>query len=43
MDSVNHNVIADKPIYNFFKKVLSLIYSSSFFFYSSQDELEHWR
>ena len=43
MNSVCDKVITIQPICNVLKKVFSSVYSLSFFFCSSQDELEHWR
>ena len=43
MNSVYNKVSTNQPICNVLKKVISSVYSWSFFFHSSQDELEHWR
>ena len=43
MNSVFYKVITNQPISNVLLKVFSCIYSLSFFFSSSQDELEQWR
>ena len=43
MNSVHDKVITNQPICNVLDKVISSVYSLSLFFFSSQDELEHWR
>ena len=43
MNSVYDKVITNLPICNVLWKVISSVYSLSLFFYSSQDELEHWK
>ena len=42
-NSVYDKVITNQPICNVSQKIISFVYSLSVFFYSSQDELEHWR
>ena len=43
MNSVYNKVITNQPICKVLQKVISSVHSSSLFFCSSQDELEHWR
>ena len=43
MNSVHDKVITNQHICNVLDKVISSVYSLSLFFFSSQDELEHWR
>ena len=44
MNSVYNKVIADEPVCNVLYQVIATIYSLlSFFFYWSQNDLEHWR
>ena len=43
MNSVYDKNITYQPIFNNLEKLISSVYSLSIFFYSSQDEWEHWR
>ena len=43
MNSLYNKVITNQPICDVFKKIFPSVYSLSLFFYSGQDELEHWR
>ena len=43
MNSVYDKIIMNQPVCNGLYKVVSSVHSFSLFFYSSQDELEHWR
>ena len=43
MNSVYDKVFTNQPICSVFQKIISSVYSLSLFFYSTQDELQHWR
>ena len=43
MNSVFDKIITNQPICNVLSKIISSVYSLSLFFFSSQDQLEHWR
>ena len=42
-NSVHDNVITNQPIFNILQKIIASVYSLSLCFFSSKDELEHWR